>query len=539
MTFTNTAPPELLAQWEKYIKNYLRNEGIGEDASADVKAKALRRILDEAENGMTIQPDGEITYLASNPGENSSSPSTPASTRSRDDSGIGDKKAEIIKQLKLPALALIALTIFFLISNIGKLSFGSKNAPSPTPLITEELSVPVNYSIAVSNSKGEFISDYDEPETLSYNGVDILVKKSDKKMVERGDIWCKLDEATPNSACWLGGSIINTVIGMKHEAFGNYFGNAKVGDTITVKFGGRRMDYIISSIETISLTDTDIVFSQRTPVLSLVFFGQRDEDGNLLNIPDRKLIVAKPDQQKYLESVAAQTDSESVPLTDYIGDNTAFKIGNVPTNISLKSFAVEGQNWTKVSFYIQPVVPSDLAVLASYIYTLDSYQTYPSSEQQPDPATGMFKVSFYVQGLTTTPQNFTLIVQNSEGESFGLTGQIARPQPMQYVAVDVANIRAEYQPASKMMVVHIPYTMLAEASPELCTNCSLMVNGNKLLPDYPVYFSPQASLVDAVYSNVNINLTNMSGLKIDIGNNSYELVMAGESEDLATPTEEP
>ena len=536
MNIQDTVYNELTAQWDRYIGDYYRDAGITADSPADEKVAVLKSILAEVEHGMTITPTGEKVFLSDNAGRNATNFRSPREAQQIAE--VSDRNQLLIKRIAPIAIAIVILIVLW-IAKSGGLKFGGGEKATPEPTVVVQ--APVDYSIDIKNSKQNFTSSYARPEALVIKGkngvadVQVFVNDSVDELIKRGSMWCDFSKAAPNAACWLQGSVVNTIIGFRYEAFENYFSQAAAGDKLVVQFGQRSATYTIQNITEVNMTDTTI-FRQNEPKLTIIFFGQRDKDGKLLNVPTRRMIVAIPDQDENVNNIKEVSGDKTANAVSYIGDNTPFQIGDVVASITERAFLVPNDDtYMKVVFYIRPINPEELDLLTLRIYELEAGMTYTPDEVIPDYAAGNLKVTFYTLKSNSTI-DFTFTV-NADGMEYAVSGQIVPPQPLEYVAIDAAQMSAEYQPLNKLMVVHVPYKMLADAQPELCGNCKLLVNGEAVLPTAPVYFQPSLTQVDISYS-VNINLSNVNAIQMVIGNNNYSLEMQNETETPA-PTATP
>lgn len=522
--------PDQKAQWDTYLAEARQKAGLSESSPPDQLASLYRKIRDEeVERGLTITEGGERLYLSQDDVQGA------GGTQSSGGGGVGNlksilendetgQKKQLILWSGLIVLGLIVMIGYMVLGDFKGFDFGGKKTPIPEE--TEVPTDPIDYSVLLSSLSGDVKSNINRPESLEFDTVTYVIEPSNSSNINKGEVWCNLEAEVLNKGCWLSGTIVNPIIGLQDASF-QYFKNAKEGDTIIVRFGPRKVVYTISAVrDDVSFNDTS-VFSQPKPQLTLVFFAPLTEDGERENIATRKVITAYPDQND-TTSVTQGDDTPSASVSQYVGPNTAITLAGKAVNMTQSVYPINNGDSSQYLKVIYDFVPADgnIESLASLIYSLDTDLTYVPSQQMPYPAKKSYRVVFTVQN-TGDGQAFSLNAEDSATSAKSIvSGTISSPKSMEYVKFDLSNISAEYQFQSKLFIVHLTYTMDADASAELCSNCALIIAGQEVLPNPPVYFTPTENgapnTVNMMFQ-ATITPTNLSNIQLRIGNNTYML----------------
>lgn len=542
----NTISPEQQSALNDRINDQLQKMGVDpQRATKEERVRAIYILKEEHEKGQVTTPEGDIISGYSSEGydddDNSESNLGDAVTGVKNNvAGLDPERRNqlfLVGGVLLLALGLIAFRLLSGV-NVGGLDW-FKAKPTAAP------EIPVDYSIFVDSLGNELSQSFDEPQSFNFRTNTFAIYPSKSSIVNKNEVWCDtFNEDTYNDSCWLEGSIVNMVIGIRYKTYIGLFTDVAPGEIVTMKFGTREIKYTIKEIKTIKINDTAAAFGQESPRLTFVVFGERDNNGTLVDPTnqERTIVIATPNQDD-LAGINLNVGNE-VQSIEYTGENTVGKIFDLDTQVTVRSFSAGTSNgipYYKVIATLKPKTSSTLSQYANFQYSFESGLSYSPMQQAVDSAKGEYRLVFIVQNDGTDQQGFALKV-NVKGQktSTVITGSIYPPLPLQYVNVLPEDVHANYNSLARQLTVTIPYTMDKDAPAELCQQCSLLVNGEPIQPTGQIYFNPPTQnnakgSISMVFSVVIVS--NVNDLQLQVG--KYLFALSPEPDPTPTATPKP
>lgn len=512
MNSLDTVSPDLLAAWEQYIQTYFAASGITSESSDEERLKAYEEILEEAENGLTITPDGKQVYIDLTVPDEKETNLLAKGGGAREKTNPNTQKRTLAIYGGLVLACILALVVLFGLKDfsLDKISF-KKSTPTPTPETVETVVVP-DYSVLLKSYDGSFYAKYDVPSVLTYRGVQFLVSPSDDKKVKNGEVWCAMPRETVNLFCWLQGSLTNVVLGTRYELWDGYFSQALPGETIELRFGGRVVNYTIREIKEVPFTETTIL-SQQEAALTLVFFDKTDEMRKPLGTDTRQILIAVPSQDGRVQS---STGGGEQGWIEYAGDNTLFTVGGQSFEVLKRSSLQGEQSYRLVYYFSSETAPLD--ILRQYEFRLRSGADYLPVESSLSSFNGrdLYRVVFLLPSYEIN-NRVSLLVSNGT-ETYGMSDILTETRGLENFNFIFENTVVQYTPSDGLLKVQVEFWAYPGTESATCQTCTLFVNEIPILPQQPAVFDPSVGKAEIVF-RVDLTKSAIPGLKLVLDGN--------------------
>lgn len=449
---------------EEYLNTFYNTTK--ENATPEELEAAYEYFYNLLESGQTFTEDETVIQISSDAVTDESG-APPAREKIQEMRQTVEKMDPKQRLQFFAAIALMLLALVIVLARFSGVKISNpfaKNQETVEAVTTPE----IDYTLFLESALEKLPNKINEPKFLYVpsSNTTIALYPSQAKLLKSGSAWCKMTQEIINEACWLQGSVLNTIIGARKDTWEQIFRNLKVGEKLELKYEGYSIHY---TIRTISETEMDnlTVFRQQEPLLTIVFFELDAEGERTSNEKTRRFLLAYPDQNTILQNQKTGFDDSVVVQAE--NQTAEFPYNNRQAKVSFVHYPAESGNG--LSLYRIAVHVSNITFTDAKIIINETSYAPQSMKNNQDGRV----LLFFLDGMTGS--DYALILKSGSSE-IRILNTIPESSPL--AGIHIQSISAIYDSQQKKIKVTVQYDIDPFAFDTRC-NCYLIVNNEDII----------------------------------------------------------